>query len=412
MRNIRIALLLCLFGSSSTLALADDEPNQGAIETIDLTSTRRVTVHLKSAMPDAAVDAIARQCGAATGGTEMRFIKFGPTTGPWSAQLGAHDFDVDNEPLVKALVRLSEVYDLFQDKQWGEDQIVFSPRRVRNETAQTTQPAKPAALPPMCFSGPFAVIARAITRDRQLDPLPNPTVPGASPVTSNTSISYNLLLQVLAEPRIAVLQWASQPAIQTMVDDQNQVLWNAQQFQIPISFADDNPRPNVPVLFLSPDSHATRIAKFSGVFQLKVVKRIRRYEWTHLDDGRPRSAIIEGVHVALDAFEDSAGTPTQQAVINIDRNGIDPGDWQARMTLIAHGSHLRIYDQSGDVLSDPFRWYPITTGLNLQMMVKVAGHGDAAKTIGRAYKLIWDFPVEEGDISVPFSFKDLPLPPP
>jgi hypothetical protein len=44
------------------------------------------------------------------------------------------------------------------------------------------------------------------------------------------------------------------------------------------------------------------------------------------------------------------------------------------------------------------------------MSVKTTGVGDNGKAVGKAYRMVWDCPVELRQVNVPFDFKDLPLP--
>jgi hypothetical protein len=355
---------------SSNDAQADDQsaaatrPATAAVtdEPIDLESTHRITLHLKSATPAAAVGALTQRCQDWLNGAQILYLRTGPTTGPWADVEPKRDFDATEEPLALAILRMCDAYQLFHDRNRGEDDWDLSPFISNNDLPAATD-SSIGNIPtgPTSVTGPFVVRAREVVRDRQLDPLPQPSVnlPGASAVTSNTSIEYWLVLDVMAEPGIKIIQTASRPAITRMVDDKDTSLWDAQRYQVPITYSDSDPTTNVRVEFFSPDEKATRIAEFKGSFELQVVSHYRRYEWTGLDDGQPRDDVVEGAHMHLDALSDSAGSPNQQAIINVDRGSMSNEQLQSWIATLGGGSHIRIYDRQGSLLTDAFRWYPI-----------------------------------------------------
>ena len=473
MRTTALLIACCLLEIASRApAQTTSSAPTTSDDAVDLVSTQRVTLHLKSAMPGAAVAAIAARAGA-------HMELFVPVAGPHLLPYPVypHDFDADNEPLVLAVLRLETTYDLGQSKRYGEDGVVFIKRAPGDNPFATPQPASThTPLPPACITGPFGVIASQITDERWCDPLPVPSpvnaVPppaqqsaqpnpdfqpllvamplaplppffagppillsaaddiilpnsdnsrpietpqpaaGASVVVPEVQHRLQLRLVVTAEPRITVLGISPLPTVDTMIDDQGEPLWDPPQGQAPMSDPEyDNGQDNAALLDLrDPVAAATNIVSLKGSFQLHVVTRSHPYEWHHLDQPGPHTQVISGLRVTLESLQDDAGTPTQQAIININRNGTDQRDWMGRQLLIGHGSHIQIFDKSGKLISDPFRWYSVTNGMQLQIALPAHANPDHTIALARPFRMTWDFPLDAGDVRVPFAFNHLPLP--
>ena len=393
-----------LFGQ----ARADSSGSFSAGETIplDLKMAQRISLHLKGATPSSAIAAVADQ------GHFQWYLMLFPL-GPSQPQPPPppRDFDVVDASLLKTLLHLEAAYGLSWNKEYGEDRVMFGKSESSTPFEVRQMQAANPAVPPICETGPIGVVAREIVRDRFVDPvardpaLPNSVAP--EPPQNNVQLA----LAVVAEPRVTVLSMPSEPDIETMVDDQGNALWTPGQFgSRTLDYASGNDEDTTFNLRLRTVAGIREITTLKGSVLLHVVTASRRYEWLNLDRPGQRTEIMGGLRVTLGALQEDATHPMQEALIDISRTGMSPRDWTARSSLIGHGSHIAIFDKAGNLLTDPFRWYDVTGGLNLQMMVTV-GKTKTGTPVGNAYRMVWDFPMSEGDVRAPFAFSHLAMPP-
>jgi len=260
-----------------------------------------------------------------------------------------------------------------------------APRASRNSVQLQPDPSGRMRCP-VVFSGSFAVILRQIRHTATAD------------YAAQNPPRHDLTLDVmlLAEPKIPVLEISYTPDIQTAVDDAGNSLVPAAPRYRGYGGPPGNWHNNLQINLTYPPKPAKRIARLAATARV-VTASIQPLEIANVLTARDVASNIEGMQIVFKGLSKTGNGYNAALAIS------GPSDRRS-MRFLTRGSMLlmdaqgREYSHSGNDSSGS----PDGFTFNAQF--------SARGGIGQPAKLVLSVPNKLQEITVPFTFMDLPMP--
>jgi hypothetical protein len=238
----------------------------------------------------------------------------------------------------------------------------------------------------------------------------------------NTVEEFSIALTVFAEPKLKVLDYSAVLRLEEAVDDQGNSLIPPEENGGVAANVDSfgngregtTSRWDVGATLHYPKGAGSKIARLRAAVALQVQTRAATLELP-LANARNVSRNLEGLAVVIKNAD--AG----KCEISVNRDGRNDADWYAvRMQLFA--GEARLLDDKGNVVAHSHNTpdsddSPDGQRMDLRIRFTREGGDDGKEREGKrkgvsseASTLIWEFPVESRQLSVPFEFHDLPMP--
>jgi hypothetical protein len=363
----RLMAALAMLAISATAAAAG--------QAVDVENGSRVTLQLKAVPPREAFEQLARQSG-------MLLRPYPPNL--WdSRDWPVVDLSLQDVSFWTAVRELCDRTELSLQR-IGLERDLFLMRGAN----------RPFANYPSAEQGPFLVVAQTLTRNHSVDLSRG----------RNFERRCDIRLVLYAEPRIAVVKGASRATILEAEDENGLKLP-----PINSGAADTLQTARTWMWTLNasiglPETCGQRIARLKGDIRLQVQTQALAVEFEDVLNQKDVVRSAAGRRIILKEVR-KAGTETYTVQVEIHRDPARPDEWND-IDLYAT---FRMEDAEGRSLTrrNPGRGAGGRGNLNLVMTF---GQESWAGGAGEAAKLIWDMPLEIGEIRVPFEFVDLPLP--
>lgn len=373
-------------------ALAQIEENRA-------TGPSTITIDL----PDATVDEVVKELGKQARATlSLNNMNGNPVLSARKA------FKVERVSFWGAVREIDRVFGI-RPVEWGNDQaMTFVPGNMGNNPLGS----------PSIEHGPFMIVAVGanLTRSVRFDaaapvaaPVAAPARGGGRAFPGGGQSDFSVNLRVLCEPKLRILSAQWQPDVSEATDDQGRTLV-AQA--IPGSFNTSMPgrgwnwNQNVRLSLPAPD--AKRLAVLKGVSHFVMQSKSQRKELVNLFDKPHPTATAGGVTLSISDAKRDERADTYSFRFSFNGAGIDMQKWAFVSQQLMSG--VRMVDADGRVLL-PSKTNENSNGRKYDLTVAYSRkRGLGPEQPGEPAKLIWEMSVETKEVSVPFEFKDLPLP--
>lgn len=345
-------------------------------EAIDVVNASRVTLELKGVAPKAAFAQLAGQSG-------MLLRPYPPNL--WeSREWGTVDLSLKDVSFWTAVRELC-------------DKTGLSLQRIGMERDLYLMQGGNRAFGgyPTSEHGPFLVVAQSLERIHQVD-----LTRGREPERR-----CDLRFVLYAEPRITIVKGDSRITIIEGVDENGRKLTPSAAVAVSSAQAVRTWMWAMSAGLTLPEGAGQKIASLKGAVRLQVQTRSLRVEF---DDVLTQKDVVRTVAGRKVVFKEAkkAGTETYTVQIEVHRDPGKPAEWND----IDLYSTFRMEDAEGKSLTRRNPGGRGAGGSGVMNIVLTFGRESWAGGAGEPAKLVWDMPLETGEIEVPFEFSDLPMP--
>jgi len=333
-----------------------------------------ITMHVSDVTPDVIFQTLSKQCY-----TELRpFPDNLWQQQPWPRV----SLDIDHQPFWSAMQTIAA-------KTGADIQPVNDGVRIAR-----TVGVPPRSAGPSVVHGPFMVVATQINRTQTI---------ALGVQAGGTRSDFSLQMAVYAEPKIRILPQNFAVRIDAATDDLGN---NLIALGAPISpfYGGGGGVWNLYAPLRYPDHPGSRITLFRGQTAFLLQTQSQRLEVTNLLRVRQFSRVIGGIPITV--FETKKTAPhTFDLRLTVYR---DPTDVRWNYIQQTINQRLKAYDFAGQ--SMPIRGMSSRgDAANNQMEFTLTLVGNDLPT-GEPSRLDWEIPTETRLTTVPFEFKDLPMP--
>lgn len=359
------------------LEAAQDPEIRGALETVladlwlhEVTGQTLVTLQLHDAAPREAFTELMRQARA-----PLRVL---PAT-LWDSRQVGITIDRAGEPFWEVCRELAQRTGITVRDQRAPGELVFSsgsPDRLFGPTVH---------------SGPFMIVAASADQRATLD------YGGQRPGTQTLSIT----LRVFAEPKLRIFGRTPGAVVEEAIDENgHSMLAPDPSAATGLSAVGSQAFPLV--VRLAPVSPGGKsIARLKGHFEVAAQLRSATLEVENLADARNLATSV-GHHRVMITTE--AKSPVEHEVrLSVFRDGSYERYWDRALD----GRSVELYDADGKLLSANRTMSRSGQQAETRFRVKLAATNEG---LGPPARLVWTVPVEMREMTVPFEFRDLPLP--
>lgn len=345
---------------------------QSALEQIEenrITGASMITIHADHASPKDVFQQLSRQCHA-----ELRpFPENLFDQGKWSPIT----LQIEHQPFWDALRQISEATGV--DMQPVGD----GPRIARGTGFRLHGPS--------IVRGAFLIVATQISRSQ--------TIALAQPRAAQSD--FSLQMMVYAEPKIRVLGHSATVRLDEAVDDKGHSL-------LPDAIAPGgfygggNGMWNLYAPLKYPTDHAgTRIAIVRGNSDFVVQTHSDRLDVENPLTVHDLSRNVGGLTVNL--YEMKKNGSNYEVRVSITR---DPADSRWGYIQQNINQRLKVYDHAGELME----YRGMSSRAHNSMMEFTLTLATSPRGGGEPARLVWEIPTASKHLSVPFEFKDLPMP--
>jgi hypothetical protein len=248
---------------------------------------------------------------------------------------------------------------------------------------------------PYVISGPFLVVCGYINRSHSVD------LNQAKNVRRSCSVQF----MIYPEPKMRVLQGTHAARIEEAVDEQGNSL--AMPGMAPDMGFNTNTWPwNMSASLMPQVNTGQRIARLRGSGRFLIQTRSETAEITEVLSARDITKTVAGKRFKLKEIRRQGNQYV--AMITLYRAGWQPQEWNYMMYP---QQTFRMLDARGIPL---MRLGNGTSGGGAdQMDIDIQfqrQNWNGTENAGEPVKLVWEVPVQTKEVTVPFEFKDLPLP--
>ena len=253
---------------------------------------------------------------------------------------------------------------------------------------------------PSLAVGPLLVHAVRITRTRTVE-LADPAV---------TEQSCQLTVNAYVEPKVRILAEGCAMTLESAVDEQGQSLLSDDADDPAFNMVANNARQWEAEVDLTFPAHVGRkIARLKGTIFLQIPERIQTLEVPDILAVTELRRTVGGRRVLIHKAAKVQGG--YEVDVTLFRDSLSDEDWQRCQTP---GDLVRLVDAKG--LPILFNNVTDNEGDEKQVRLKLQFENPnnlpngGSGPVGPPARLIWEIPLERREISVPFEFRDLPLP--
>jgi hypothetical protein len=222
---------------------------------------------------------------------------------------------------------------------------------------------------------------------------------------------FNISLTVYAEPKLRVLDFSSSVKLDEVADELGHSLIPEEESNVEAYGNVRNPSTThweIGATLHHPKGTGTKIVKFRGQTKLLLQIRAGILE-TSLAAARNLSKTVEGVRVTVK--EADAG----HATLLVHRDGRTDAEWYTlRMQLYAGAA--RLVNESGQAVArhqNAIDAEEAQDGQRMDVHLKFVAEEEfktRRRPLSEGLKLIWEFPSQVRELSVPFELPELPIP--
>lgn len=354
---------------------------EAAIRRIDanrLYGPSYVTLHLKQAEPREAVAELSRQAFAP--------LPVFPENLLDQSGLPKVSIDVDRELFWVAMQQFSQQtgLELQQYNEGAREGVRLMRGGMR-------------AVGPTFISGPFLIVANQITRTQTVQ-----LGPGGGANGSQSDFLLNLF--AFSEPKLKVIRSSSSVQLEEAIDDHGNSL-------LPVG--PDNRGyygggGGCWQLFCRlgwPHNPGRRIRSLKGRTSFTVQTKSQTIQIDNLPAVKDKAESVNGVPITVHSFNKSEGG--WELKLSITSDPQNPMAWiQLQQSLT---TKLAIVDAQGTALDHRGM---SSRGINneIEMSLQFVQSNGPDGRSGEPLKLLWEYPLETKDLTVPFRFADLPMP--
>ncbi len=252
---------------------------------------------------------------------------------------------------------------------------------------------------PFVLSGPMLLQAEEMHRTQTVH------ATGANP-----SSTFDISFTAYIDPAIRVLQHAGEIKVISIQDDAGNSLASTQPPELaPGDVPDTEPlwQFSLTSALTYPKNPGKRIASFKGEVILWALKRSETWEVADFRKARNVSKSVGGVRFTI--AKATPGAESLKVEVSATRDGASDERWNLFKTLsLAHT--LRACDAKGRALYLMGAGGPRDERRVAQTCQFSPNDPNAGVNVGEPVKLIWELPLEIEPMSIPFEFKNLPIP--
>jgi len=383
-KSILAIVLSCAAGAIAQAPSAD-----GQIVEVDLNAATSVTIHAASTKPADIAQQIAPD--------DIRFIN------P-NARLDPVSLDAAGEPLLSALSKLCIATGASPVQRTPHEALIMlEPQGKSRSGRNSAQPSAGSLLSaPIAYSGPFAAILTELNSSQQLQVV-KPEGEGGGDSNSSPTRNLSFSIALLAEPKVVIAAIVANADIEEADDpeganyatpnraDQN-VSWNG--YQQPPLYQFTAQVNNVP-------RQTQKLALLKGSLRVRAVKKYMIHELIPAE-GKSQDIPVNDLTCVLLPLE-RQGANQCRIRIKVPRAGQDDASWESFRQMM-RWSRAIATDAAGNRLSEGWRGADESGDLTIHMIF------NQPKSIGAPARIIWQAPLEYEEITIPFEFKDLPIP--
>ena len=247
-------------------------------------------------------------------------------------------------------------------------------------------------------SGAFLVSAVRVSRSRSIE------LGGAR----NAYEDFQVLIGARAEPKLRLLRVAYAPNLDEAVDEHGNSLLPAANASVAGGYAIAPAGAwQLPARLSAPPDMGRRIARLRGSFDVSIQTRTEQLEVPDIVSARSVNKVAGGVRFVIKELRRNGDAWTLEMLARPD--GATRDEWE-RMQQTLSTADIKLLDERGAALA---RTGSSTSGgpeqieMTIEFSPRAWGHD---RKVGEPAKLVWTVPTETRDVSVPFDFKDLPIP--
>ena len=254
---------------------------------------------------------------------------------------------------------------------------------------------------PTVLAGPLLIRADRLTRTATVLLRP----PG------QIDEEFNISLTVYAEPKLRVLDFSSSVKLDEVNDELGHSLIPPEESNVEAYGNVRSPSTihwEIGATLHHPKGTGTKIVKFRGQTKLLVQMRAAVLE-TPLAGARNLSKTVEGVRVTVKEAD------TTHATLLVYRDGRTDAEWYTlRMQLYAGAA--RLVTEGGQVVArhqNAIDAEETQDGQRMDVRLKFSPEEEfkgKRRPVSEALKLVWEFPSQVRELSVPFELAELPIP--
>jgi hypothetical protein len=248
---------------------------------------------------------------------------------------------------------------------------------------------------PSVTSGPFLVVANRIHRANSVD-LTNPAA---------VQHEFTLALSTFVEPKIRVVQANYYADVDEAVDDKGNSLVATDKIYGTTS-SGQQWMWNATARLNYPENAGRQIARLKGSVKFQIQTRSETLEIPDVLTTRNFTKKVANRRVV---FKELKKTGEQYEVqLTIHRDGLSDREWNATQNP---AYAIRLLDRDGHALNAN-GWGSSSGGPTMTYTVnytRTVWNGQRS-TVGEPHRLVWEIPTETRDVTVPFEFKNLPIP--
>lgn len=229
--------------------------------------------------------------------------------------------------------------------------------------------------------------------------------------------SFSARLSVLVEPKLRLLGYYYVPKIDEAVDDNgNSLLPGGDQGSGGLNSASRQLQVTEVINLRYPKTHAgSKITRLRGAVRLKVATQIENAEFTNVLGDKEQSATTpSGRRITLRSVKatDAANLPegARQYLVQVTVYR-DQSD-QQKFNDLSNNAGLHVLDAQNRELQFQMNKEVVSNGnkATLSLMYYRRSPEEGGGALGEPARVVWDVILDSKDISIPFEFKDVPMP--
>ena len=294
--------------------------------------------------------------------------------------------DIDHQPFWEAMRQITEKTG-YALQQWDNTGVKLMQGGPQTEGVSVV-------------SGAYVVSAVRVSRSRSVE------LGGAQ----NAYEDFNVQLTARAEPKLRLLRVGYAPNLEEATDEHGNSLLPDAHAQPPGGYAIAPAGVwQFPARLHAPPDVGRRIARLKGSIDVAVQTRYEQLEVPDIVSARSVNKVAGGVRFVIKELRRTGETWTLDLLVRPDGAPLPEAEWE-RLLQILPTADIKLLDGRGEVFQ---RTGSSTSGgpeqveMTIEFTPRAWGHD---RKLGEPSKLVWTVPTETRDVSVPFEFRDLPMP--
>jgi hypothetical protein len=221
---------------------------------------------------------------------------------------------------------------------------------------------------------------------------------------------FQVLLGARAEPKLRLLRVAYAPNLEEATDDRGNSLLPEPSANAAAAGGyaiAPGGAWQLPARLSAPANMGRRIARLRGSFDVSIQTRAEQLDVPDIVSARGVNKVAGGVRFVIKELRRNGDGWTLDMLARLD--GARPDEWE-RIQQTLSTADIRLLDERGEAFQrtgSSSSGGPEQVEMSIEFSPRAAGQD---RKLGEPSKLVWTVPTETRDLSVPFDFKDLPIP--